>query len=103
MGTTWEIRKNAPYYTVVAIWPNHGSSLKLVKISQTHWVGTGAWVVHESGVEILISRSVWRLQRSPFAEMHSITQLYQCTPIRKFKKLFETSNPKLEKSLRKNF
>merc|ERR1712033_68950 len=73
MGTSLEIRKNAPYYTMVAIWPNHGSSQKLVKLLQTRWVGRGAWVVHESSVEILISRSVFNRHRSRFAKMHLIT------------------------------
>ena len=71
-------------------------------MTQTRWVSSGAWIVHESRVEILISRSVRPVQRSLFAEMHSITQLDQCAQIKKFKKLFKMTNPELEKSESKN-
>merc|ERR1712121_80801 len=58
LPTSLKIRKNTPYYAMVAILSNHGSSQKLVKMPQTLRVDRGAWIVHESSVEILIFRLV---------------------------------------------
>merc|ERR1712121_254398 len=81
LPTSLKIRKNTPYYAMVAILSNHGSSQKLVKMPQTLRVDRGAWIVHESSVEILIFRLVRPAQCLPFA--YTIALMYPNQEVKK--------------------
>ena len=74
-------RENAPFYAMFTIQPNHGISEKLIKRVQTRWMARGACLVNESRVEILISRSVFRVQHRGIAKMHLMTQCLRYSQI----------------------